>query len=99
MVHEHIQKQIVIYNSSSPKNVYALFSNLISLNNKEVTHQSEISFRQSISLAEIIETFRKAGFFVMTRKMHKLTDEQVAQLQQAHHGKDYYDELVNYMTR
>ena len=35
----------------------------------------------------------------MTRKMHKLTAEQVAQLQHANHGKDYYDELVNYMTR
>lgn len=51
------------------------------------------------TLAEIVNVFRKAGFFIMARKTHKLTAEQVGQLQHAHHGKDYYDELVNYMTR
>jgi nucleoside diphosphate kinase len=35
----------------------------------------------------------------MAHKIEKLTPEQVAQLQHSHHGKDYYDELVNYMTR
>lgn len=35
----------------------------------------------------------------MARKTHKLTAEQVGQLQHAHQGKDYYDELVHYMTR
>jgi len=50
-------------------------------------------------LAEILEAFRKAGFFLMARKIEKLTPEQVAKLQHSHHGKDYYEELVNYMTR
>jgi nucleoside diphosphate kinase len=35
----------------------------------------------------------------MARKYEKLTPEQVAQLQRSHHGKDYYEELTNYMTR
>jgi nucleoside diphosphate kinase len=35
----------------------------------------------------------------MARKIEKLTPEQVAQLQHSHQGKDYYDELLNYMTR
>jgi len=35
----------------------------------------------------------------MARKIEKLTPEQVAQLQHSHHGKDYYEELLNYMTR
>ena len=50
-------------------------------------------------LAEIVEAFRKAGFFIMARKVEKLTPEQVAQLQLAHQGKEHYEELVNYMTR
>jgi nucleoside diphosphate kinase len=50
-------------------------------------------------LAEIAETFKKAGFFILARKTEKLTPEQAAQLQHSHHGKDYYDELINYMTR
>lgn len=49
--------------------------------------------------AQIMDTFRKAGYFVIARKTEKLTAEQVAQLQQTHQGKDYYDELVAYMTR
>ncbi|CAF3832047.1 unnamed protein product [Rotaria sordida] len=48
--------------------------------------------------SEIVAAFKKAGFFIMTRKMEKLTSEQVAQLQQSHQGKDYYNELLNYMT-
>ncbi|CAF1064773.1 unnamed protein product [Rotaria sp. Silwood1] len=48
--------------------------------------------------SEIIETFKKAGFFIMARKTEKLTPNQVAQLQHSHQGKDYYDELSNYMT-
>ncbi|UJR31186.1 hypothetical protein I4U23_018693 [Adineta vaga] len=47
---------------------------------------------------EIIDTFRKAHFFVMARKTETLTPEQVAHLQKSHHGKEYYDELVHYMT-
>jgi len=35
----------------------------------------------------------------MAHKVERLTPDQVAQLQHAHEGKDYYDELVNYMTR
>ena len=50
-------------------------------------------------LAEIIGAFNKAGFFVMARKVDKLTPEQVPQLLPGHQGKDHYDELVNYMTR
>ena len=50
-------------------------------------------------LAEIEAAFKKAGFFIIARKIEKLTPEQVAQLQHSHQGKDYYDELVNYMTR
>lgn len=50
-------------------------------------------------LAEIMDVFKKDGFFTMAHKVEKLTPEQVAQLQHSHQGKDYYDELVNYMTR
>jgi len=46
-----------------------------------------------------MDTFRQAGYFIMARKIENLTAEQVAQLQQVHQGKEYYDELVTYMTR
>ncbi len=57
------------------------------------------NFKGCVYLAEIVETFKKAGFFILARKVEKLTHEQVAKLQHAHHGKDYYEDLVNYMTR
>ncbi|CAF3852842.1 unnamed protein product [Rotaria sp. Silwood2] len=48
--------------------------------------------------SEIVETFKKADFFVLARKTEILTPEQVAQLQPSHQGKDYYNELSSYMT-
>ncbi|CAF1180180.1 unnamed protein product [Adineta ricciae] len=48
--------------------------------------------------AEIVDAFRKAHFFVMARKTLTLTQEQATKLQHAHHGKEYYDELIHYMT-
>lgn len=35
----------------------------------------------------------------MARKTETLTQEQATKLQHAHHGKEYYDELIHYMTR
>ena len=49
--------------------------------------------------SEIVDIFKKAGFFILARKTEQLTTEQVAKLQHAHHGKDYYEELEIFMTR
>ena len=51
------------------------------------------------SVGEIEQVFKKAGFFILTRKVEKLTPEQAAHLQHAHHGKEHYEEMVNYLTR
>lgn len=52
-----------------------------------------------IFLVDITEALKKAGFFIITRKAVKLTAEQAAELEKSHQGKDYYDELITYMTR
>jgi nucleoside diphosphate kinase len=48
---------------------------------------------------EIVQALQGANFFILTSKMSTLTAEQAAQLAHAHHGKEYYDEWIHYMTR
>ncbi|CAF4468590.1 unnamed protein product [Rotaria socialis] len=48
--------------------------------------------------SDIVDALKKAGFFIMARKMDKLTGDQVAQVEKAHQGKDHYNELLSYLT-
>jgi nucleoside-diphosphate kinase len=49
-------------------------------------------------VGEIIGRFEKRGFRILGLKLTQLSREVAEEQYQEHHGKDFYESLVNYMT-
>ena len=48
---------------------------------------------------EIMQRIREAGFHIAARKETSLTEEVAKQFYEEQDGKEYYEDLVNHMTR